>query len=338
MEYSFSTEWLTDPAPAGTPVPPRFGLGLHVRRRYDRVVNVERCHLQGEAGSEILCVVRELAAGSGLPVYTTRTHEGFWRFLVVREGRNTGERMVHLITHRAAPGSHEERAVDEVARALLARGPRITSLLHGIHAGKGSVATSESRRVLHGEPIIRESLLGLRFEIGPDTFFQTNTRGAEALFEEALRQAELESGHVVWDLYSGVGALSLPLARRAGQVTGFEIVPAAVEAARRNAEQNGIANASFLLGDSRELLAGTDRPTPDRVVVDPPREGVHPDVVQSLLSLRPPRIVYVSCNPATLARDLRLLVDGGYALVEVRPVDMFPHTAHIECVASLRRE
>jgi len=338
MEYTFSTEWITDPPPfPDTPLPARFGLGLHVRRRFDRVVNVERCHLQGEEGSDLVRLTRHLAMESGLPVYTTRTHQGFWRFLVVREGRHTGERMVHLITNRASPGSHEERVVDAIARALLARGPRITSLLHGIHSGKGSVAVSESRRVLFGEPVIRETLLGHDFEIGPDTFFQTNTRGAEQLFGEALRQAGLGPEDRVWDLYSGVGALSLPLAGRAAHVTGFEIVPAAVEAARRNAGRNGVSNAAFVAGDLKNTLVDADGPRPDVVVLDPPRDGAHPDVVRVLLGAGPDRVVYVSCNPATLARDLRLLADGGYAVGEVHPVDMFPHTAHIECVASLRR-
>jgi 23S rRNA (uracil1939-C5)-methyltransferase len=341
MEYSFSTRWLLPSELEAEEQPAdRFGLGLHVRRRFDRVVNVERCHLQSEDGSRVLRLVRDLARRGGLPVYSTRTHRGFWRFLLLREGIGTRERMVCLITNRAPPGSREHRAVEQLARTVVARGPRITSFVHGINTGKAAVAVCEETRVLHGEGVIRERLLGLTFEIGPGTFFQTNTRGAEQLFQVALERGELMPEDTVWDLYCGVGALSLPLAARARRVVGAEIIPEAAEAARRNARLNGVENVEFLTGDIRSLLAGAalqPQDRPDVVVVDPPREGVHPEVVQAVLGAAPRRIVYVSCNPATLARDLGMMVQGGYAVESVQPVDLFPHTAHIEAVAGLTR-
>ncbi len=336
MEYSFSTRWLTDPDAAESGES-RFGLGLHVRRRFDRVVSVERCHLQDAEGSELLGRVRSFAEASGIPFYSTRTHTGFWRFLVLRQGVHTGDRMVLLITNRATPGSAPWRAVEDLGRALAAGGIRITSLLHGMTASKGSVAFCEEVRTLAGEPVIRERLLDLTFEVGPNTFFQTNTRAAETLFREAIRMAEVTPADTVWDLYCGAGALSLPMARVAGSVLGIERVPEAIEAARRNAVLNGIDNATFLVGDVREALAAGDHPAPDVVTVDPPREGMHADVVASLLEAAPRRIVYVSCNPATLARDLALLAAGGYVPGPVRPVDLFPHTPHIECVTVLDR-
>jgi 23S rRNA (uracil1939-C5)-methyltransferase len=201
------------------------------------------------------------------------------------------------------------------------------------------VATCDRVRVLAGEPVIREMLLGHTFEIGPNTFFQTNTLGAESLFREALARAAVGPGETVWDLYCGVGALTLPLARAASRVVGVEIVPEAVAAARRNAAHNGVENARFHVGDIRSILNDPSfaAERPDAVVLDPPRDGLHPDATRALLALGPARIVYVSCNPATLARDVAALVAGGYAPGPVRPVDMFPHTAHVECVTALVR-
>ncbi len=257
---------------------------------------------------------------------------------MVREGAHTGDRMVNVITHSAASDSAGARAVARVAEALRACGPRITSLLHGTTDRLSAVAFCDDVRTLSGEPVIRDRILDLTFEIGPNTFFQTNTRGAEALFSEAIARGHFTENDTVWDLYSGVGALTLPVARRVRRVVGMELVPESVAAARRNAALNGIENAEFFAGDIRALLADPGLRSslrPEVVMLDPPRDGVHADVAGALIDLAPARIVYVSCNPATLARDLALFTAAGYRLDPVRPVDMFPHTAHIECVASL---
>ena len=342
MEFTFSpSRWLLPEEIANeTDTPDRFGLGLHVRHRFDRVVNVERCHLMGEEASILLRRAREVTRQSGLPPYSTRTHEGFWRFLVVREGVRTGERMVHIITHAAPPDSEERSAVDRLGEALLAIGVPITSLLHGVTTGRASVAVAETVRVLAGAPVIRDEFLGLTFEIGANTFFQTNPAGAEALFREALDRGGFTSRDTVWDLYCGVGALTLPLAQRVKRVVGMELVPQAVAAAKRNARLNRIHNVEFHSGDIRRLLAssGAARAArPDAVVLDPPREGLHADVTAALLSLAPARILYVSCNPATLARDAALLVEGGYRPGSVLPADLFPHTTHVESVMTFTR-
>lgn len=341
MEFSFATRWLTEEELAGGDAGERFGLGLHVRGRYDRVVNIYRCHLQDEPTSKLLRAARASAQASGQPAYSTRTHEGFWRFLVIRRGENTGDRMVLIITHQTPSGGERERAVREMAQSLAGTGVPITSLLHGVSTRKGSVAYCESVEVLKGAPHIEDTLLDFTFEIGPHTFFQTNTRAAEVLFTQALDRAELRKTDVAWDLYCGAGAFTLPLARQAARVVGAELVPQAVEAARRNAAANGVDNATFLAGDLRELIrTAALRPEdrPDVVAVDPPREGMHEEVVRALLAAAPERIVYISCNPATLARDAGLLVAGGYRPGPVQPVDLFPHTAHIESVMGFRRE
>lgn len=338
MEYSFSERWLDEPA---LPVSPdeRFGLGLHVRGRFDRVVEVLRCHLQSEEGSRLLAFVRDSARGTGIPVYSTKTHRGFWRFLMVREGAATGERMVVLITNETEPGSPEWRAVDRLGEALRARFPGLTSILHGLTDAKASVAFCPRVRVLSGEPIIRERFFDFTFEIGPNTFFQTNSRGAELLFRRALARAEVGPEDVVWDGYCGVGALTLPLARAARRVVGIELLEESVEAARRNAVANGVENVEYHAGDMRAVATrlAAQGPRPDLIALDPPRDGVHPDVLRTLTEIGPRRILYVSCNPATLARDLKILHDSGYASGAVLPVDLFPHTPHVECVTVVDR-
>jgi 23S rRNA (uracil1939-C5)-methyltransferase len=338
MEYSFGTRWLTEAEMENAEESPdRLGLGLHLRGRFDRVLEIRRCHLMGPAGSTILGIVRETARRSGLPAYSTRTHTGFWRFLVVREGMHTGERMVLLITHEDPPGSTARRAVLEVAARLRTLGPPVTSLLHGVTTSRAQVAVPQRVRVLAGEPLIREKLLGLTFEIGPSSFFQTNTGGAERLFREVLERGGFRPDETAWDLYCGAGGLTLPLATRVKRVVGAEVVEEAVAAARGNARANGIDNVEFVAGDIRELLRHGRLPgaPPAVVVVDPPRAGLHADVVASLVEAGPPRLVYVSCNPATLARDLARFGEGGYRTEVVQPVDLFPHTPHVECVTVL---
>jgi 23S rRNA (uracil1939-C5)-methyltransferase len=244
--------------------------------------------------------------------------------------------MVHLVTHQAPPGSPEREAVERVARDLWEHGPPLTSLVHGTATHRASVAVSETVETLRGEPVIRDRILDLVFEIGPNTFFQTNTRGAEILYTQALERGAFTPEETVWDLYSGVGTLSLVLARRVRSVLGIEIVPESVAAAMRNAAANGITNADFRAGDVRRHLAGPGAP-PDAVVVNPPRDGLHPAVADALAALGPSRIVYISCNPATLARDLARFATAGYVADAVRPVDMFPHTPHVECVTVITR-
>lgn len=335
MEYSFGSLWLE----AGKPAEERMSLGLHVRGRFDRVVEVERCHLQDATGSDIVRAVRDFAVASGLAPYSTKTHRGFWRFLVHRNGVHTGERMVVIITNRVEPGSPEWREVERLGAMLKARVPQITSLLHGMTDTKAGVAFCQTLRVLSGDPIIRETLLGLTFEIGPNTFFQTNTLGAERLFSEALERSGISPDMTVWDLYCGVGALSLPLARLARHVVGVEIVPESVEAAWRNAALNQTTNLDFHSGDVREVMRALAQsgPAPDLIAVDPPRDGVHAQVLQQIAEAAPRRLLYISCNPATLARDLGILKQAGYATDRVLPVDLFPHTPHIEAVAILTR-
>ena len=308
-------------------------LGLHVPGTFDRVFDLDACHLMSEESNAIVGRVRELASRSGRPAYHSRRHEGFWRYLVVREAKNTGQTMVNLVTHE---GPLPNR--DEFVRVLTGEFPAVKSLLRSINTRRATIAVGETEELLSGEPEIEEQLGSLRFRIAANSFFQTNTLQAERLFDLAVDWCGLTGTEEVLDLYAGTGAISLFLAQRARRVTGIELVPDSVAMAEKNAQLNGIDNTRFLTGEVRDFFKKrVGEASAARVVlVDPPRAGMHTDIVEALRLRQPPRIVYVSCNPATLARDLQLLCrDARYTLVRVQPIDMFPHTSHIECVAQL---
>jgi 23S rRNA (uracil1939-C5)-methyltransferase len=308
-------------------------LGLHTPGTFDRVFDLEACHLMSEESNRIVARVRDWAARSGQPAYHMRRHSGFWRYLVVREGKNTGQTMVHLVTHA---GTLPDAAA--MSAALAAEFGSIRSLLRSVNTRRATIAVGESEEVLRGDAEIEERLGDLRFRIGANTFFQTNTLQAERLFALAAAWADLGPGDEVLDLYAGTGAISLWLARRARRVIGIELVPESVAMAVKNAALNGIDNCHFAAGDVRDFLRRRpgEAAAARVAVVDPPRAGLHPEIATALCALRPARLVYVSCNPATLARDVQLL-SGAYALRRVQPVDMFPHTYHVECVALLER-
>jgi 23S rRNA (uracil1939-C5)-methyltransferase len=344
MEYSFSDRvWLpTAPVPsafdrdvAGVPA---FGLGLHARGRYDKVINLETCFLQSPLSVAILSEVRSWAQASGLPPYTTRSHQGFWRFLVVREGKRTGQTLVHIMT---AAHRHQDRIVGELGAHLLNRFPAVTSLVHSVSHKKAQVAVADVTRTIAGSGSIEERVGALRFRVSAHSFFQTNSLGAEQLYDAILRLASLNGGETVWDMYCGTGSIALYFAPQVRRVVGFEVIPEAIADARGNATLNGIENCTFHLGDMNDLSRDPtamiqEAGFPDVIITDPPRAGMHPRVVKALLSLAPAKIVAVSCNPSTLARDLAMLLPV-YDLMAVQPVDMFPHTPHIECVATLEK-
>jgi 23S rRNA (uracil1939-C5)-methyltransferase len=309
-------------------------VGLHEAERYDVILDVERCLLQSDAMNAVLAAVRAFVRERALSVYRQDAEAGLLRFLMLREGRATGERMVNLVT--ASPDVAAARAL---ADHLAARCPGIASVVLNVNPKKAAVAVGVEEHPIAGNERIRERLGGLDFSISANSFFQTNTRQAERLFEIVAGYAALAGHETVLDLYAGTGAISLLLARRARAVYGIELVPAAIEDAARNARENGITNCTFLPGEVRhvlpDLLARGVRA--EVVVADPPRAGFHPRALRSLAGLGAARIVYVSCNPATLARDLGTLCAAGYRVTAVQPVDMFPHTPHIEVVARIER-
>jgi 23S rRNA (uracil1939-C5)-methyltransferase len=309
-------------------------LGLHAAERYDVVLDIERCLLQSDTMNALLDEFRRQARTRGLSVWDPRTERGLLRFVTVREGRRPGEAMVNVVA-----GAPDVEALMPVAAALKARVPATASVLLSVNDKKASVAIGTEEHLLLGRDHITESLGGVTFQVSANSFFQTNTLQAERLFAIAAEACALDGTETVLDLYSGTGAISLLLARRTGHVYGIELSAAAVADAVRNARANGIDNCTFLAGEVRHVLPALmrDGVRASVVVADPPRAGFHPKALTALAALAPARIVYVSCNPATLARDVGDLARQGYRLEWVQPVDMFPQTPHIEAVARLSR-
>jgi 23S rRNA (uracil1939-C5)-methyltransferase len=322
LEYSFTN---TEEGPAA---------GLHRAGRWDEVLPIERCWLTTDLGNAIRNAVCDWAREERLHAYDQKTHEGFLRHLVVREGRNTGQALVMLVT---APGKlpDEEHFVD-----VLRRFPEVQSIHWAINDRPAEVTRDLPARLLYGEDAIEEELCGLRFRVSPNAFLQTNTSMAERLYGLAREYAALAGGETVYDLYCGIGTIGLTLAADALTVWGVEASEEAVACAIENAALNAIGNAAFFAGDvGRSLEELHDRSgDPDVVVVDPPRAGLSGRALRHLGRLHPQRIVYVSCNPTTLAGNVKELVtQWEYRLERVRPVDMFPHTPHVEAVALLTR-
>jgi len=309
-------------------------IGLHQADRYDVVLDIERCWLQSDTMNRLLDELRREARARALSVYDQASGEGLLRFVSLREGRRTGEVMVNIVAT-----TPDIEALGALAERLAARVPATASVVLNVNAKKASVAVGTEEHLLLGRDHIRESLGGLAFQVSANSFFQTNTAQAERLFAVVEEACALEGGETVLDLYSGTGAISLLLARRCRRVYGVEVAAAAVADAVRNARENGIENCTFLSGEVRHVLPTLmrDGVSAEVVVADPPRAGFHPKALLALAALAPARLVYVSCNPATLARDLGDLVRQGYRLEWVQPVDMFPQTPHIEAVARLAR-
>lgn len=308
-------------------------LGLHRRGRFDRVVDIEHCWLVDEHASVLLGRVREWARERSLESYDPRRATGLLRYLVVRLSRGTKDVLVDLVTTSLEPPAASEfvKAVHSVFADA--------TVVHTTHRGRATAYMVEAQRTLAGTGVIEERIGDVRFEVSAQTFFQTNTAMAERLFGVAAEAAALGPEDRLLDLYCGTGAIGLTLAGRVASVTGLESSEAAVEDARRNSALNGIDRTRFVVATAEVGLADVmaEHGPFDVVIVDPPRAGLHPKALAALVAEGPARMAYVSCNPATLARDLAGLAEGGYRALWVQPVDMFPHTPHIEAVASLAR-
>jgi 23S rRNA (uracil1939-C5)-methyltransferase len=320
MEYSFAQR---DDGPT---------LGLHRAGRWDEVLQIDKCWLTTDLGNAIRNRMREWAREEKLPAYDQETHEGYLRHLVVREGRNTSQALVHLVT---APGERFDR---ERLIEVLTEFPEVRSIQWSVNRGVAEVTSNLPTELVWGEDAIEEEIGGLRFRVRPNAFLQTNTEMAEQLYAVAREFAGLAGGETVYDLYCGIGTIGLSMASTAMTVWGIEISEESVACAIENQELNAIGNTAFFAGNVGEVLAElrTRAGEPDVVVVDPPRAGLAGKALKRLGEIGAPRIVYVSCNPTTLAGDAKRLADDfGYRLVRARPVDMFPHTPHVECVALL---
>ncbi len=331
MEFSFSDRrWYLPHELPFKEEGEEFALGLHVPGTFNKVIHMTACLLQRQTGNEILRQVGQYVKDSGVPVYGLKSHKGFWRYLTIRHSAAFDHWMVNLVT-----SEENEATVQPLAEHLCRKFSGIKTVINNINGRKASIAVGEKEKVLTGDGFINDKIGPFSFRVSANSFFQTNTAAALKLYEQVLQYADPKGGEKVLDLYSGTGTIPIFLANRVRSVTGIEISQSATADAERNALENNIQNCRFVCGDIREKL-GDIGFKPDLVIIDPPRAGMHKDVLAETMALAPDRIIYVSCNPTTLARDLEIMVKD-YELDEIQPVDMFPHTFHIEAVTKLSR-
>lgn len=331
MEFSCSDKrWLLPDEMGKDDIDKNFALGLHVPGTFHKVLDTKACLLHPELGNKILSDVRGFIKNSGLPVYGLKSHTGFWRFLVLRHSRAYDQWMVNIVT-----ASENYKKVAKLADFLIDKYPSVVSVVNSITSRKAGVAIGEEEILLAGRQALRDKIGRYEFEISPNSFFQTNTLGAESLYETVRNFAQLSGKERVVDLYSGTGTIAINLSNYAKEIIGMEIVGSAIDDAVNNCRINRISNCRFISGDVKKSLSEIQS-RPDVMIIDPPRAGMHKKVVKQVIDMAPERIVYVSCNPATMARDFCMIKDK-YAVSEVQPVDMFPHTFHIESVARLEK-
>lgn len=335
MEYTFSNRrWLTPEQMASAETfDNRDGAGFHIPGAFDKVLDIERCHLQDSLGDRLRLFIKDFGRSHGLTFYDLRAQQGLLRTLMIRIA-STGETMAVMSFGEDRPD--EIKAVLDAVRAEF---PDLTSLMYVINL-KANDTIGDQEVLLHsGREYIEEEMEGLRFRIGPKSFYQTNSAQAYELYKVAREMAGLTGSELVYDLYTGTGTIANFVSRQARHVIGIEYVPEAIEDAKINSRVNGLDNTEFYAGDMKDVLTAgfiAEHGAPDVMIVDPPRAGMHADVVEVILGAAPRRIVYVSCNPATQARDLAML-DSRYRVTAVQPVDMFPHTHHVENVVRLER-
>ncbi|UCF90961.1 MAG: 23S rRNA (uracil(1939)-C(5))-methyltransferase RlmD [Desulfobacterales bacterium] len=329
MEFSCSDRrWLLPSEVGRNNVQINFALGLHVPGTFHRVIDTRACLLQPDLGNRILEDVRQFMKSSAAPVYGLRSHSGYWRFLMLRHSVVYDHWMVNIVT-----ASEDLPKLTPLADFLRDKYPRVVAVVNNITSRKAGVALGEFERPLAGSSIIRDRIGQFEFEISANSFFQTNTLGAEQLYAIVKAYAELSGKETVLDLYSGTGTIPILLSEAAQEIVGIELAASAVVDAENNCRRNAIKNCRFIQGDIRNCLSRLSK-RPDVLIIDPPRAGMHKDIVKQVLEMAPERLVYVSCNPSTQARDLALM-QGRYRVAEMQPVDMFPHTYHIESVAKL---
>ena len=331
MEYTFSSKcWLTfDQLREGVPFSE--AAGFHIPGAFDKVLDIKKCHLQDDFTNQVRLFVKNYGIEHGYSFYDLRANQGFLRTMMVRMA-STGQIMVVMVV-----GEDDKEKIDNLMQAIADQFPQITSLLYVVNLKVNDTITDQEVITYSGSDFIEEEMEGLRFRVGPKSFYQTNSKQAYELYKVARNFAELTGDEIVYDLYTGTGTIANFVSRKAKKVVGIEYVPEAIEDAKVNSSINGIDNTIFYAGDMKDVLNAEfieRHGKPDVMIIDPPRAGMHGDVVNVILEAEPQRIVYVSCNPATQARDLALL-DVKYRVDAIQPVDMFPHTQHVENVVRL---
>ncbi len=333
MEYTFSNRrWLTyEQLNSGLEFPDRDGAGFHIPGAFDKVLDINRCHLQDDFGNRLRRFIKAYGMEHGYTFYDLRANTGLLRTLMIRIA-TTGQTMALM-----AFGEDNPEKIKELLDAVRAEFPHITSLLYVVNLKVNDTITDQTILTHSGTDYIEEEMEGLHFRIGPKSFYQTNSRQAYNLYKVARDFARLSGNELVYDLYTGTGTIANFVSKHARKVIGIEYVPEAIEDAKVNSQINGIGNTLFYAGDMKNVLTAdfiAEHGRPDVMIIDPPRAGMHNDVVDVILQSEPATLVYVSCNPATQARDIALL-DAKYQVEAIQPVDMFPHTQHVENVVRL---
>lgn len=338
LEFTFSNKrWLTEEeVKQDVKYDQMNAVGFHIPGAFDKVLAIDKCWLQDDISNQIRNAVRDYAYAHNFPFFDLRTQEGLLRNIMIRTS-STGELMVVL--QCKVTDDEGRRKMEEILQFMADSFPQITSLMYVINNKCNDTIGDLDVEVFKGNDHIFEEMEGLRFKVGPKSFYQTNSEQAYNLYKVAREFAGLTGNELVYDLYTGTGTIANFVARQARKVVGIEYVPEAIEDAKVNSALNGIDNTLFYAGDMKDILTNdfiAEHRRPDVIITDPPRAGMHNDVIDVILAAEPKRIVYVSCNPATQARDLQLL-DGKYKVTAVQPVDMFPHTHHVENVVQLER-
>ena len=339
MEFSLADRrWLTQvEINTGEEIDRNFALGLHIPNIFDKVLDIDECFLQSNISNQILNFTRDFFKNRSISIYSSKTNSGYLRNLVIKQSHNTKDLMVNLVTF-----TDDDYMMNQYTGMIVKEIPQITTVINNINIKKALIATGDYEKVYYGNGYIFDSIGNYKFRISANSFFQTNSLQAEKLYQTAMDFAGLTGREIVYDLYSGAGTISIFVSSKAQQVFGFETVESAVSDAEENKKLNKIENVNFIRADLyKPFLPEVEEkqiPKPDVVILDPPRNGMHTNTVDDVIKLSPRTIVYVSCNPATQVRDIKLFCASGYKLVKIRPVDMFPHTYHIENVALLEKE
>ena len=335
LEFTFSNKmWLTsEQLASGEEFPDRNAVGFHIPNGFDKVLDIKKCWLQDNINNQLRTFIRNYALAKGYTFFNMRENTGLMRMLMIRV-TSTGEIMLVVVF-----GEENTDAIGDVMTAIQQEFPQIKSLMHVINLKRNDSLGDQTFILDHGKEYVEEEMEGLKFRIGPKSFYQTNSQQAYELYKVARNLAHLSGTELVYDLYTGTGTIANFISRESKHVIGIEYVPEAIEDAKLNSQINNIQNTSFIAGDMKDILTDDfikENGTPDVMIIDPPRAGMHEDVVNVILKAEPKLIVYVSCNPATQARDIQLLNEK-YEVKVIQPVDMFPHTQHVENVVQLER-
>ncbi|MFC2131512.1 23S rRNA (uracil(1939)-C(5))-methyltransferase RlmD [Bacteroidota bacterium] len=341
MEFSFgSSRWLTkEEIDSNDNISQKeFALGLHVPGRYDKIIDIQHCHIQNEICNKVLKLIREKALELEVTAYNNHSHEGFLRNLILRTSVENNELMIILVSNDIK-SENEQVFLNWFENDFLGLVPEAAVIAHAVNNTLSPVAFGDTR-IISGTGYITENILGIDFQISPYSFFQTNSSQLNKFIEEIIKVGEMSNSDMVWDLYCGTGSITLPASKVCKEIIGIELFEGSIKDARKNAELNDITNAEFICADLHEKDISTlldSLPNPDIIFIDPPRAGLHKNLLNNILKINPEKLVYVSCNPSTQARDCEILSEK-YEVNSIKPVDMFPHTFHLESIALLKRK